>query len=107
MRPFIDISHVIHDPDFIKLNRHFDLLTRLNHYNNATNDTDALAWLNSMYIVLTGNVFKHEIIISDNLSGPAGITLAAIEYARLTINGTPPAIPFNSHSTPEKLVLMP
>lgn len=104
MRPTIDVSLVQHDAGFQKLDKLFGLTGRLNLYQNAKTDSDALSALNSMIGVLSGDS-KEEAILQHDVGAAAGTALAARNYAKLTIQGQKPTIPFNGRSTPEHLIL--
>ncbi|WP_439891277.1 hypothetical protein ACS7SF_00950 [Ralstonia sp. 25C] len=107
MRPIIDISQVANNQAFISLDHAFGLAGRVNLYNNATNDADALRYIDAMLNVLDRDDYARELIRTRGLSQAAGTALAALEYARHTIQGDPPAIAFNSQSTANRLVLTP
>lgn len=105
MRPFIDITHVATVQAFIDLDRTFGLAGRLNLYNQAATDKDALSYIDAMENVLSRDEYAQELIRSRGLSDAAGTALAALTHARLTILGHPPGAPFNNRSTPDRLVL--
>ncbi|WDD91913.1 hypothetical protein Bsp3421_001871 [Burkholderia sp. FERM BP-3421] len=107
MRPFIDISHVANDPAFVNLDHVFGLAGRVTLYNSATTDPEALRYLDAMVNVLDRDDFAREQIRQRGLGHAAGSALAALEYARRTIQGNPPATPFNAQSAPDRLVLTP
>ncbi|MCK4912024.1 MAG: hypothetical protein KAR83_10300 [Thermodesulfovibrionales bacterium] len=50
---------------------------------------------------------KDESIIKEGLVKEAGASLAAMEYALLTIKGEKPKIPFNESSTEDWIVIEP
>ncbi|SIT38172.1 hypothetical protein BN2475_140045 [Paraburkholderia ribeironis] len=107
MRPTIDISHVQQDTGFLQLDKLFGLAGRVNLYNNAKSDNDALTTLDRMIDVLSGHDSKDELIVERDLGLVAGSALAALNYAKMTIQGHKPPFPFNPQSTPDRLVLMP
>ncbi len=107
MRPTIDISQVANDQAFINLDRTFGLAGRVNLYNNATTDAEALRYLDAMLNVLDRDDFARDQIRQRGLAHAAGSALAALEYARRTIQGTPPTTAFNTQSTANRLVLTP
>jgi hypothetical protein len=107
MKPIIDISQVANNPAFIELDRRFGLAGRLDLYNKAGTDEEALKYIDAMVNVLDRDDFARQTIIRLKLDHAAGSSLAALSYARSTIQGTPPKTPFNDKSTAERLVLTP
>lgn len=108
MIPIIDVSKVLDDESFIRLNKSFGLAQRLARYNEyalAGNTHEAVEILKILQGVLDGHESKREVIVKEGLEKEAGAALAAIEYALMTIAGSQPDIPFNNSSTKERIVL--
>lgn len=71
MRPIIDISQVANNQAFISLDHAFGLAGRVNLYNNATNDADALRYIDAMLNVLDRDDYARDLIRQRGLTQAA------------------------------------